>query len=176
MPPTKAKWGAFLPDMKPYKYCPYCTSELVPQKRGGRIRQHCSKCDLTFYRNPTVGVAVVLLDEQKRILLGKRSSGKWCIPCGHVEWDEAVETAAKREILEETGLSIHITGVFAVKSNFHDPEHHTVGIWYLGQVISGTMQPGGDLFALEYYNLSAIPELEFPTDREVINELRHTLI
>ena len=32
--------------------------------------------------------------------------GKWCIPCGYLDWDETLEEAAEREILEETGINL----------------------------------------------------------------------
>ena len=47
-----------------------------------------------------------------RILLTKRSdtmedeAGKWCIPCGYLDYDETLEEAAKREIKEETGVDL----------------------------------------------------------------------
>ncbi|WP_429162156.1 NUDIX domain-containing protein [Desulfitispora alkaliphila] len=42
---------------------------------------------------------------------GKRNNsykGQWCIPCGHVEWDEDVYEALKRETFEETGLKVEV--------------------------------------------------------------------
>ena len=32
--------------------------------------------------------------------------GKWCLPCGYLDFDETVEEAAVREIFEETGLRL----------------------------------------------------------------------
>ena len=66
---------------------------------------------LYIFRNPTAGVAVIILEDGK-ILLGRRSRGRykgaWCIPCGHVEWGEDVRCAARREFLEETGLEVEL--------------------------------------------------------------------
>ena len=88
--------------MAEFQFCPKCGGGL--QVRNGRLV--CEKCGFILYRNPTVGVAVILLHGD-RILLGRRSRGRyegaWCIPCGHVEWGEEVRTAARREFLEETG-------------------------------------------------------------------------
>ncbi len=60
-------------------------------------------------RRPLVGVAVVVI-QSGRILLGKRKSahgaGTWQLPGGHLECNEAVETCARREVFEETGLHI----------------------------------------------------------------------
>ena len=54
-----------------------------------------------------VRAGILLLDEQKRLLLLKRSdNGCWGISGGSMEPGEFVEIAAKREILEETNLEV----------------------------------------------------------------------
>ncbi len=155
-----------------FRFCPYCGRRLALRVDEGRPRTHCVACQRTYYRNPTVGVAVVL-PTPAGLWLGKRPSGRWCIPCGHVEWDEEVETCARREALEETGLEVQLLRVLAVHSNFHDPLSHTVGIWYLARAADlSAARPGSDLVDLRPFPLEHLPPLEFPTDRRVIASLR----
>lgn len=154
-----------------FRYCPLCATPLEAFWDEGRLRQRCPACGWVHYRNPTVGVAVILL-ERGRLLLGERRSGGWCIPCGHVEWDEAVEAAARREFLEETGLEVVLEEVFAVHSNFHDPQQHTVGVWYCGRRVGGRLRAGGDLLRVAFFSLDALPPLVFPTDGQVVARLR----
>lgn len=162
---------------KPYfKYCPYCKSKLSLQEKGGKPRPVCPKCGFVQYLNPTVGVAVIIMENGK-ILLGKRNrepfKGKWCIPCGHVEWGEDVREAAKREFKEETGLEIEVIRVFEVLSNFHDPHNLTVGVWFLGKVIGGKLKPGDDISELKFVSLDKPDvELAFPTDKIVLKKLK----
>jgi ADP-ribose pyrophosphatase YjhB (NUDIX family) len=143
----------------------------MPVVSGGKQRQRCAECGWTQYRNPTVGVAVVLL-EDAGLLLGRRKDGGWCIPCGHVEWDESVEQAAIREMQEETGLVVSLQGIVAVRSNFHDTENQTVGVWYRGKHEAGTLQPGDDLVEVAFFELAHLPPFKFPTDRDVVDGLR----
>ena len=131
----------------------------------------CLKCGWIQYRNPTVGVAVVLI-EDNQLLIGRRRSGGHCIPCGHVEWNETIEEAAQREFLEETGLQVDLSGVIAVKSNFHERERQTVGVWFRGGRVDGHLKPGGDLLEVGFFDLAKLPPLRFPTDNEVVAALQ----
>lgn len=161
--------------MPTYQFCPKCGDQLELLPRGGQQRLSCQGCGFVLYRNPAVGVAVILLEGQQ-ILLGRRSRGEyaghWCIPCGYVEWGEDVREAAQREFLEETGLLVQIGTVCTVHSNFHNPESLTVGIWFRGTVSGGGLQAGDDLDAAQYFPLDSLPEpLAFPTDRLVLDQL-----
>lgn len=159
-----------------FVYCPYCAAPLGTEVRGGRPRPVCSACRYVAYRNPTIGVAVVVL-EGARILLGRRAAdssygGLWCIPCGHVEWDEDIRVAARREMEEETGLVVELGEIVAAHSNFHNPAQHTVGIWFRAQIIGGAPKAGDDLDRVEYFELGSPPPLAFPTDQRVLDQLR----
>jgi ADP-ribose pyrophosphatase YjhB (NUDIX family) len=129
----------------------------------------CPACGDRHTRRPNVGVAVLLIEEG-RILLGRRSAGGWCIPCGHVEWGESIEEAARREFLEETGLVVELGPIRAVHSNFHQPDHLTVGIWFDGRRSSGTLRAGDDLVDVQFFSPADLPELCFPTDGLVLRE------
>ena len=158
--------------MTEFQFCPKCGDRL--QTLNGRLV--CQGCGYVFYRNPTVGVAVIV-QKERTILLGRRARGEykgaWCIPCGHLEWGEEVRAGAQREFLEETGLQVEIGPVYTVHSNFHNPQTLTVGIWFRGRVIGGKLQASDDLDAADYFPLDALPEhLAFPTDRLVLEQLR----
>ena len=158
-----------------YKFCPFCAGLLLPFLDGERQRLRCQACGWIHYRNPTVGVAVVLL-EPAGLLLGERRDGGWCIPCGHVEWDETVREAAHRELLEETGLNVVLSSVLAVHSNMHDSHYHTVGVWYLGRRASGKLIAGGDLVSVTHFPLHATPALKFINDTKVVELLRSGML
>lgn len=160
-------------------FCPKCGGRLAYRKLADRSRLVCGQCSYVLYENPVAGVAGIIREGTK-LLLGRRSAastrpGLWCIPCGYVEYDEDVYDAVKREVLEETGLKVEVTGVCSVRSNWHNPEVHTVGIWFFTRVAGGELRPGDDIDALDYFSLAALPPLAFPTDQAVIDELRALL-
>ena len=160
--------------MTQVRFCSRCGSEVESRMRGGRSRPTCPACGWVAWRNPKAAVAVVLRDNEGRVLLARRRGlpPGWCIPCGNIEWEEDIRQAAVRELKEETGLDVALDHVVAVHSNFHDPEAHSVGVWFSGHAIGGTLAPGDDVLELGwYFPGSPPPDLAFPTDRRVLESL-----
>ncbi|MFQ5966791.1 MAG: NUDIX domain-containing protein [Acidimicrobiia bacterium] len=159
-----------------YRFCPLCATPLEPVPRGGRVRMSCPSCGFVHWRNPAVGAAVVIRDEQGRILLVRRGPkatqpGKWAIPAGFVDYGEEVRAAAARELEEETGLRADIGDPVYVASNFHDPEKLTVGIWFEGAVRGGRLAPGDDADEAAFFPLDELPSLAFETDADLLSRL-----
>jgi ADP-ribose pyrophosphatase YjhB (NUDIX family) len=156
-------------------FCPVCGHAVKKFRKDNHDRYYCPECDKTIYINPTVGVAVVLVKD-RRILLAKRLGtyeGMWCIPCGHVEWGEDVRESAKREFQEETGIEVVIGSVVDVHSNFHDPDHLTVGIWFMGTQAGGRLLPGSDASEVQFFSLDQLPaDMAFPTDILICDKLK----
>lgn len=152
-----------------FTYCPHCATPLSEGDIGGRIRKNCPQCGFIHFRNPGVGAAVVVWDDHDRILLVQRAPGAtkpglWSIPAGYVDYGEDVRQAAARELEEETGLVAEVEDVVWVASNFHDPAKLTVGIWFAGTVVGGTLQAGDDADDAAFFSTDSLPPLAFNTD------------
>lgn len=141
------------------------------------MRMACPNCDFIHFRNPGVGAAVVVWDQQGRILLVKRAPdatqpGKWSIPAGYVDYGEDVRSGAARELREETGLVADVGEPVWVATNFHDPSKVTVGIWFAGTVVGGELAAGDDAAAVGWFALDALPPLAFETDEAYLASVR----
>jgi ADP-ribose pyrophosphatase YjhB (NUDIX family) len=160
------------------KHCPECGYRLIQKEIESINRAFCECCQAIRYRNPTVGVAVIVL-KKEHILLVKRIgtyANQWCIPCGHVEWGEDIREAARRELLEETGLAADVGPVFDALSNFHDKAHLTVGLWFWANSVKGRLIPGSDASEVAYFPLDQLPaHMAFPTDIIICKQLKYLI-
>ena len=79
---------------------------------------HCGKI-LPGHANPLPTVDVIIRHPGKGIVLVRRRFPPlgWALPGGFVDYGEAVESAAVREALEETGLVVRLTGLVGVYSD-----------------------------------------------------------
>ena len=94
----------------------------------------------------TGGVRVIVLDEEKRMLLVKQHhDGKdiWMVPGGGIEEGESSKQAAAREVKEETGLDVavdrlvwHVEEVSQRGQRFVD--------FFLANVVGGKLELGED--------------------------------
>ncbi|MFI6694421.1 NUDIX hydrolase [Streptomyces sp. NPDC050433] len=68
-----------------------------------------------------VAASAVVTDERSRILLQRRrDNGLWALPGGGMDLGESLPGAAVREVKEETGLDVEITGLVGT---YTDPRH-----------------------------------------------------
>lgn len=95
---------------------------------------------------PVVGVGVAAIADDK-ILLIKRgrepNKGLWAVPGGKVKFGEEMKEAARREILEETGLIVEVGEVVWV-GEIIDGDHHLVLIDFAGAVVGGELEASSD--------------------------------
>ena len=114
------------------------------------------------YRNPTptVDIIIELIDQPRRpIILIERKNPPlgWALPGGFVDYGESVETAAKREALEEVSLDVELIEQFQVYSDPNrDPRQHTLSIVFIATA-TGKPQAADDAKNLELFNIWNLP-------------------
>lgn len=94
-----------------------------------------------------VGVSAVLTDGEGRILLQRRADNElWALPGGGMDLHESVPEAARREVHEETGYEVEVTGIVGLYTDakhiiaYDDGEvRRQFNICLTAQVVGGRM-------------------------------------
>jgi ADP-ribose pyrophosphatase YjhB (NUDIX family) len=150
------------------RFCPRCGSAVEPALRYGILRPCCPACGFVHFANPRVAVAVFVPDGE-RILLVKRGippeKGRWALAAGFVEHGEPPEAAARREVLEETGLAVTILGLLDLCYNEADK---VIVILYRARAEGGTLAAGDDVEEARWFSRADLPDLAFESTRRAV--------
>jgi len=89
-----------------WKFCPLCGEAI----RKVEDRVECAACGYVGYANAVPGAEAVCLDDEGRVLLGRRAfdpcKGLWDLPGGFLHEDEHPLDGLRREVREETALEL----------------------------------------------------------------------
>ena len=104
-----------------------------------------------------------------RVLLIERGKeplkGWWTLPGGLLETGERLECAVRREILEETGLTVRPVEIAAVFERIMPDaegrtEFHYVIVDYLCELISGELRAASDVAAASWVPLEGLEQFK----------------
>lgn len=118
------------------------------------ICPHCGK-GTKSYRNPVPTVDIIIRIEDRIVLIERHNPPYgWALPGGFVDYGEALETAALREALEETGLKVNNLRQFRAYSDpDRDPRQHNISIVFsadaTGEPLAGDDAKDAQLFPLD---------------------------
>lgn len=115
-------------------------------------------------------------DNEFKVLLVQRKNepfrDQWALPGGFVEEDEDLETAAKRELREETGVEISsMEQVHTFGKPGRDPRGRTISVAYLSRIYcEEDLRPSDDAKDAKWVSVEKLPEMELAFDHdEIIN-------
>lgn len=142
----------------------------------GRARAVCPGCGQVAYENPVPAAAAVVRRED-RVLLVRRAidprSGRWGLPAGYQEVDETSELTAVREVREETGLVVRLTGLLDVLTTRDDPRKPSILVVYAAEEVAGDLVPGEECDEVAFHPLAGLPrDIAFQNDRIILERLR----
>lgn len=130
-----------------------------------RERMVCLDCGFVHYDNPRVVAGAVCTWEDK-ILLCRRAIepriGFWTIPAGYLELNETIAEGAAREVREESGASVEVTGLLGM---FEIPRISQIYVVYHARMQSPALDPGPESLEAALFDWAGIPwaELAFPS-------------
>ena len=146
----------------------FCTACAAPLDSSGS-HPVCTGCGRTHFRDPKVGVGVVVHDDAGRLLLVRRGVGPgrglWALPAGFVDADEDPRRAAAREAYEETGLRVEVGAVVDVYPT-PGPGGASFFLAFEGRVVGGTLAAADDALDAAFFGAHELPELAFESTRD----------
>lgn len=138
------------------------------------------------YPHPAVAADVALFRNaggHNELLLIRRArdpfAGRWALPGGFIDIDEDLEAAARRELLEETGL---VAGDLVQLQTFgrpgRDPRERVISVVFIGLAEEDkpdTPQAGDDAAEARWFSVTELPPLAFD-HAEIIGLARQRLM
>ncbi|HEX8563338.1 MAG TPA: NUDIX hydrolase [Flavobacterium sp.] len=127
--------------------------------------------DALIFRKLSTAVEILLIQRKNDPF-----KGAWAIPGGFVDEHEDLEDAAKRELMEETGIDLdELQQVQAFGKPHRDPRSHTVSVAFCGWAAPDTIAKAADDAAdAKWFSIDELPELAFDHS-EIIGVTREKL-
>jgi mutator protein MutT len=129
------------------------------------------------------GASIIVFNKEEKVLMIHRTDDdSWCFPGGSIELGEKVEEAAKREVLEETGLvvdDLELFGVFSGKELYHQypngDQVYNVAIVYRTNTFTGELLKNtAESKDCRFFDINELPEKICPPELPTINKLKQT--
>jgi 8-oxo-dGTP pyrophosphatase MutT (NUDIX family) len=126
-----------------------------------------------------VGVAILLRDDDGRILLEKRSDcGLWGLPGGRIDPGETITQAAERETKEETGFTVEVVRLAGVYSDpterivtFPDNVVHLIDVLVEVKILAGELTCSAESETLAFFDPLFLPSDIVPPARMPLQDV-----
>jgi ADP-ribose pyrophosphatase YjhB (NUDIX family) len=118
----------------------------------------------------TLGVRVLLLDEDRVVLVRHHYDGGWYLPGGGVRPGETPEQAIRREAHEELGVTLGELTLFGVYSNFAEGKSDHI-IVFSSSIAAREVQRSPEIAEVASFVLDALPHDTSPGTRRRLAEL-----
>ena len=135
--------------------------------------------------HPAVTTDVVVFairDQHLHLLLIRRGrkpfKDRWALPGGFLEISEDLESCARRELAEETGIQdLYLEQLYTFGAPERDPRERVISVTYLGLGAFSRLQPraADDAAEAAWHPFGRLPELAFD-HRQIVNLAHERLV
>jgi len=111
--------------------------------------------------------SAIVVDDEGRLLLHRRQDNNmWALPGGKMELGETLAGCAVREVKEETGLEVEVTGIVGI---YTDPKHvfayddgevrQEFSVCFASRVVGGSPAVSDESFEVAFHTPAAVAGL-----------------
>ena len=115
------------------------------------------------YATPNVDVRGGIFSGDSVLLVRERADGRWTLPGGWVDVNDAPSEAVAREILEESGYRARAVKLAALVDKNRHPHppaiHHIYKLFFVCELLGGSAAVSDETDAVEFFPVHALPEL-----------------
>ncbi len=133
------------------------------------------------YPHPAVTTDIVIFtirQDELKVLLIKRAlpphKGEWALPGGFINLEESLEEGARRELVEETGVSgVYLEQLYTFGQPDRDPRERVITVAYYALVPSDKLEilAGSDAEGVSWFGMKELADLAF--DHQEILKMAH---
>jgi len=115
------------------------------------------------YATPKVDVRGGVFRGDEVLLVRERTDGRWTLPGGWVDVNDAPSAAVAREIFEESGYHARAVKLAALVDKNRHPHppgvHHIYKLFFLCELIGGSPAISAETDAVGFFAVRSLPEL-----------------
>jgi ADP-ribose pyrophosphatase YjhB (NUDIX family) len=115
------------------------------------------------YVTPKVDVRGGVFDGDKVLLVRERSDGRWTLPGGWVDVNDAPSEAVVREIYEESGYRAKATKLAMLVDKNRHPHppsvHHIYKLFFLCDLTGGAPKTSNETDGVDFFPVHSLPDL-----------------
>ena len=145
-----------------WRFCPRCGGGL--DLAHAPLRVECPSCGFVGYANSSPCACALVEDDSGRVLLGRRAvephRGRWDAPGGYLEEHEHPLDGLRRELLEETGLTVEpdrFLGIWMDTYGDGPAANATLNLFWTARVVAGEAVAADDVAELRWFAPAEIP-------------------
>jgi ADP-ribose pyrophosphatase YjhB (NUDIX family) len=126
------------------------------------------------YATPKMDVRGAIFRGETVLLVRETTDGKWTLPGGWADVNDAPSTAVLKEIEQESGFTARIVKLAAIYDrNLHDHPAYLFHAWkafFICEITGGEPRFSNETDGVEFYPLDRLPELS--TGRSTAKQIR----
>ena len=120
-----------------------------------------------IFQPRTLGVRILLIRENKILLVKHSYSQQWFLPGGAMQKDETFETAIRRELKEELGITVETLKLHGIYNNFFEGKKDHIFV-FVSEEFQIDPKKDAEIEEYDFFNLHLLPSKISPgTERRI---------